>query len=233
MVPVSFAEHDMHILPRGALFWPRRNALLIADLHFEKASWYARSGQMLPPYDSMATLEAVEAIVAETGAREIWCLGDSFHDSAGPARLPADVRARLAALTQGTAWTWVTGNHDVALAHVLRDAGLGGRIVMETLVDGITLRHEAVAEDRNPEISGHFHPKLRLSLRGRNVGRPCFVMGGARMILPAFGALTGGLDVHHPQIRALVGQGAEALVATGDRLLRFPIHGLLSRCDMA
>lgn len=222
----------MHILPRGALFWPRRNAVLIADLHFEKASWYARSGQMLPPYDSMATLEAIEALLDATGAREIWCLGDSFHDSDGPSRLPADVRARLAALTRHHGWTWVTGNHDAALAQRIDHAAVGGRVVAEALVDGIMLRHEAVAGDNQPEISGHFHPKLRLALRGRHVGRPCFVMGAARLILPAFGALTGGLDAGHPQIRALVGDGAEALLATEDRLLRFPLAGALSRCGI-
>ena len=243
MVPVSFAGHEMRALTRGALFWPRRNALLFADLHFEKASWYARSGQMLPPYDSMATLDSVEAVIAETGAREIWCLGDSFHDSDGPARLPADARARLSALTQATDWTWVTGNHDHALAHVTNGVGqadvrpdamaLGGRIVEEALIDGIMLRHEAMAQDSQPEISGHFHPKLRLSLRGRHVARPCFVMGATRMILPAFGALTGGLDAHHPQIRALVGNGAEAMVSTDTRLLRFPLQNFLSRCGTA
>ncbi|HEX7783761.1 MAG TPA: ligase-associated DNA damage response endonuclease PdeM [Sphingobium sp.] len=218
MVPLSFAGHDFIALPQAALFWPSRRALLLADLHFEKASWFARLGQMLPPYDSAATLDAVEALVAATGPREVWCLGDSFHDSGGAARLPADVRARIAALTQAVDWTWVTGNHDAGM-----DAGIGGRIVVEAQVDGLILRHEADPTESKPEVSGHFHPKLRLSLRGRNVSRRCFVRGPGKLVMPAFGALTGGLDAGHDAIRKAVGARAEALVPVADRLLRFPL----------
>ncbi|CAH0352084.1 MAG: ligase-associated DNA damage response endonuclease PdeM [Sphingobium sp.] len=223
MVPLSFAGHTLHALPQAALYWPARKALLVADLHFEKASWYARSGQMLPPYDSMATLHAVERLVADTGAEELWCLGDSFHDSHGPARLPADVRARLVALTSTLRWIWVTGNHDVAMTESVHFAALGGQVVTEAIVDGIVLRHEASSEDPRPEISGHYHPKLRMSFRGRNVARPCFVKGAGKMILPAFGALTGGLDAGHAQIRKLVGDTGEALVPLNGQLLRFPL----------
>ena len=218
MVPLSFAGHDFIALPQAALFWPSRRALLLADLHFEKASWFARLGQMLPPYDSAATLDAVEALVAATGAREVWCLGDSFHDSGGAARLPIDVRARIAALTQAVDWTWVTGNHDAGM-----DQGIGGRIMVEAQVDGLILRHEADPTESNPEVSGHFHPKLRLSLRGRNVSRRCFVRGQGKLVMPAFGALTGGLDAGHDAIRKAVGARAEALVPVADRLLRFPL----------
>ena len=220
MVPLSFADHHFLAMPQAALFWPLRRALLIADLHFEKASWFARFGQLLPPYDSAATLDEVEALVAATGAREIWCLGDSFHDSGGADRLAPRVRDRLAQLTGALRWTWVTGNHDAAM----RD-GVGGDVVVESCVDGVTLRHEAEPGDPRPEISGHFHPKLRLSLRGRHVSRRCFVLGESKLVLPAFGALTGGLDARHAAIRRAVGRSAEALVPVADRLLRFPLHG--------
>jgi uncharacterized protein len=223
MVHLSFAGHEMHALPQAALFWPAREALLVADMHFEKASWFARSGQMLPPYDSMATLESLEALVAHTGAKELWCLGDSFHDSQGPARLPMDVRKRLSRLIGGLRWTWVTGNHDSAMARLDAFADLGGRIVTEAFVDGILLRHEADANDVRPEISGHFHPKIRLSLRGRHLARACFVASRRKMILPAFGALTGGLDARHPAILQLVGEEGEALVPLQSQLLRFPL----------
>src|SRR5688572_13902800 len=112
MVRFSFCGRELAALPRGALFWPARRALLVADLHLEKASWFARLGQMLPPYDSMATLSDLDAIVASTGAEEIWCLGDSFHDALGCDRLPARARAMLTALTGATRWTWIIGNHD-------------------------------------------------------------------------------------------------------------------------
>jgi DNA ligase-associated metallophosphoesterase len=205
-------------LPQGALFCPARRALLVADLHLEKASWFAKGGQMLPPYDSIATLADLTAVAAATDAAEIWCLGDSFHDSAGCDRLPAEARDLLTALTATTRWTWITGNHDPGIAD-----HCGGEIVEEAEVDGLLLRHEAEPGEARPELSGHFHPKLRIHLRGRLVSRRCFVATETKLILPAFGALTGGLDAHHPEIVRAVGSGAEALVPVQDRLLRFPI----------
>jgi DNA ligase-associated metallophosphoesterase len=218
MVPLSFAGHDLRALAEGALFWPARQALLVADLHFEKASWFASKGQMLPPYDSIATLTDLTALVDRTQARELWCLGDSFHDSAGCERLPADARAMLIALTSRLDWRWITGNHDSLMVD-----HCGGTILEEAEVDGLVLRHEADPRELRPELSGHFHPKLRLRLRGRQVARRCFVATESKLILPAFGSLTGGLDAHHPEIVRAVGREAQALVALENRLLRFPI----------
>ena len=218
MVPLSFGGHAFQALVEGALYWPARSALLVADLHFEKGSWFASKGQMLPPYDSLATLTALAALVDRTNARELWCLGDSFHDSAGCERLPDDARVRLTALTGRIDWHWITGNHDSLLVD-----HCGGSIVEEAEVDGLVLRHEAEPADPRPELSGHFHPKLRISLRGRQVSRRCFVATARKLILPAFGSLTGGLDAHHPEIVRAVGRGAQALVPLDDRLLRFPL----------
>lgn len=218
MVPFSFAGHELCALPEGALFWPARRALIVADLHFEKASWFAKGGQMLPPYDTLETLAAVAGLVERTAARELWCLGDSFHDSAGCERLQPDARAALTTLTGALRWVWITGNHDAALTD-----HCGGEIVEAAEVDGLLLRHEAEPGELRPELSGHFHPKLRVKLRGRPVSRRCFVATPTKLILPAFGALTGGLDVAHPEIVRAVGRGAEALVPLSDRLLRFPI----------
>lgn len=218
MVPLSFAGHDFRALPQGALYWPARNALLVADLHFEKASWFASKGQMLPPYDSLATLTELATLIDRTGAAELWCLGDSFHDSAGCERLPDDARALLTSLTARLDWRWITGNHDSLMVDPF-----GGTILEEAEVDGLIFRHEAEPGDPRPELSGHFHPKLRVSVRGRLVARRCFVATATKLILPAFGALTGGLDAHHPEIVRAVGRGAQALVALEDRLLRFPL----------
>jgi DNA ligase-associated metallophosphoesterase len=218
MVPFSFAGHELLALPQGALFWPARRALLVADLHFEKASWFALRGQMLPPYDSIATLTALNRLAVATGADEIWCLGDSFHDSAGRERLPARARDMLRMLTASHRWIWITGNHDAELID-----HCGGEVVFEALVDGLVLRHEAQRSETRPELSGHFHPKLRIRLRGRQISRRCFVATPLKLILPAFGALTGGLDAAHPEISRAVGDGAEALVPVEDRLLRFPL----------
>lgn len=218
MVPLSFAGQDFLALPEAALYWPAEQALLVADLHFEKASWFARFGQFLPPHDSTATLDLIETLVARTGARQVWSLGDSFHDAEGAARLDTRSRDRLAALTARCEWVWITGNHDAGVA-----AMPGGRRVVEAEVAGIRLRHQADPADPMPEISGHFHPKLRLSLRGRHVSRRCFVGSATKLILPALGALTGGLDAGHGEIRRAVGPGAAALVPVADRLLRFPL----------
>ena len=218
MVRFSFAHVELVALPQGALYWPSRGALLVADLHLEKASWFARFGQMLPPYDSQATLADLTALVAATGAREVWCLGDSFHDAAGCDRLPDAAQAMLRDLTRTTRWTWITGNHDAGLAD-----RCGGTIAIETIVDGLVLRHEADPADPRPELSGHFHPKLRLTLRGRNVARRCFIASATKLILPAFGALTGGLDISHPEIVKAVGRQAQALIPVADQLLRFPL----------
>ncbi|HEX7693942.1 MAG TPA: metallophosphoesterase, partial [Sphingomonas sp.] len=148
MVPFSFAGHAFAALPQGALYWPARRALLVADLHFEKASWFARAGQMLPPYDSVATLADLAAIVAATQPAEIWSLGDSFHDSAGCDRLPERARAMLADLTDRHRWIWITGNHDRDLVD-----RCGGEVMAEAVVDGVVLRHEADPAEHRPELS--------------------------------------------------------------------------------
>ena len=218
MARLSFGGHDFLALGEGALFWTDRRALILADLHLEKASWYARGGQMLPPYDSLATLDRLEALMNRHGACEVWMLGDSFHDREGPARLPAAVAARLRTLVAGVDWTWITGNHDDGSG-----GALGGHVRVEAVVDGLLLRHQADPVDVRPELSGHYHPKWRVGVRGRMVSRRCFVQGETRMILPAFGALAGGLHAHAPAIRALAGPVACALIPVQGQLLRFPI----------
>jgi DNA ligase-associated metallophosphoesterase len=218
MVPFSFAGETFEATPAGALFWRAREALLVADLHLEKASRFARLGQFLPPYDSHATLTALTAEVERSGARRLYCLGDSFHDAFGCDRLPANARALLTELTSRLDWTWIVGNHDPGFAD-----HCGGRIADEVELGGIILRHEAVPGESRPEISGHFHPKLRVHLRGRQVSRRCFVESASKIIMPAFGALTGGLDAHHPEIMRSIGGDAAALVPVSDRLLRFPL----------
>ena len=218
MVPCSFAGETFEATPDGALFWRSQNALLVADLHLEKASWFARLGQFLPPYDSHATLTALATEVDRTGATKLYCLGDSFHDRFGCDRLPASARALLTDLTHRLDWTWIVGNHDPGFAD-----HCGGRIEDEVEIASIVLRHEARRDDPRPEMSGHYHPKLRLHMKGRQISRRCFVVSATKVIFPAFGSLTGGLDAHHPEILRSVGADAAALVPVSDRLLRFPL----------
>lgn len=218
MVPLSFADRNFVALPSGALWWQAQSALLVADLHLEKASFFARFGQMLPPHDSHETLSRLESDIQQTAAASVFCLGDSFHDKFGCDRLPQDARQLLTDLTEKTDWIWITGNHDAGFID-----HCGGRIEEEVELAGVILRHEAELGEARPEMSGHYHPKLRVKSRGRHVSRRCFVASATKLILPAYGALTGGLDAAHPEIVKKVGQSAEALVPVSDRLLRFPI----------
>lgn len=229
MVPLSFADEEWLLTPSGALFWPREQALLVADLHFEKASFFARSGQMLPPYDSRATLERLARAIGETGARRVFTLGDNFHDSAGADRMEPHARGMLDALTRATDWVWITGNHDSRM-----EAACGGTVMQELSLGGMVLRHRAMPGDMDGalrgELSGHFHPKLRIQARGRRISRPCAVMashpyGANRMILPAFGALTGGMDAGDPAILEAMqpAQAIDAVLPAAGRLAQFPL----------
>ncbi|MEN7538506.1 ligase-associated DNA damage response endonuclease PdeM [Aurantiacibacter flavus] len=229
MVPLSFTflfcDEEFVLLPGRALFWPREQALLVADLHLEKASFYARHGQFLPPYDSRETLGRLAEAVRETGARRVFCLGDNFHDSAGSTRLEEHAAGMLSALTRATDWVWITGNHDPAM-----EARHGGTMAEELEVAGMVLRHEARSGELRPELSGHFHPRLQLKVHHRHIRRPCAVVsrdaqGAGRMILPAFGALTGGMNAADPAIlKALQPACAiDALVPAGRKLARFSL----------
>ena len=227
MVPLSFAGQEMRLVGARALYWPREQALAVADLHLEKASHYALRGQMLPPYDSRDTLDRVAQAIRETGARRVFALGDSFHDAQGAHRLEPHAAGMLAALTRAVDWVWIAGNHD---GETRGGAATGGTWVDEVAAGGIVLRHEARAGETGAEISGHFHPKLAVTVRGRRIVRPCAVIGegdggAARLILPAFGALAGGLDAGAQAIRAAMqpARAIDALVAAGDRLARYPV----------
>ncbi len=186
---LQFGGHIFHAAGDAALFWPAKSMLLVADLHLEKSSSYARHGQMLPPYDSLATMEELQRLVADTDAQSVVCLGDNFHDTDGEQRLGGRAADIVRSLTTHTRWTWITGNHDPEL-----EAKWGGTTCTELQVSGIMLRHEAEADDLQPEISGHYHPKLRVVIKRRHLVRRCLVVTDRKIIMPAFGALTGGMD---------------------------------------
>src|SRR5690606_14474027 len=131
MVPFSFAGEEFVLTSSRALYWPRERALLVADLHLEKASFYARHGQPLPPYDSRETLERLALAIRETGARRVFTLGDNFHDPAGPERLEPHAAGMLTALTRATDWVWITGNHDEGIERAAMEAGMGGTLAEE------------------------------------------------------------------------------------------------------
>lgn len=203
--------------PSGALVWPAAETVVVADLHLEKASSYARHGAMLPPYDTAATLDRLEEVLARHRARRVVCLGDSFHDGDAAARLGAAERCRLAALIAGRDWLWVAGNHDPS-----PPAGLGGRTIAGELVLGpLLFRHEAAPDTVPGEVSGHFHPKATIPTRAGPVTGRCFVTDGRRLVLPAFGALAGGLDAFAPPIVRLFPQGFDLYVVGRQRVVPF------------
>lgn len=193
----------------GALWVPAFRALIAADLHLEKGSAFAMRGQMLPPYDSRATLDRLEAEIAELDPDQVILLGDSFHDARAIARMAPDDRVRLDRLAAGRTWLWLEGNHDREA--LVRDAEaaarLPGAVVGDLRLGALRLTHEPEAprpgDDRLGEVAGHLHPAARVAAYGRGVRRPCFVTDGSRIVLPAFGAFTGGLSVRDPAVAGL------------------------------
>lgn len=188
---LALAGAELHALCDGALFWPDENLLVVSDLHLEKGSSFARRGQLLPPFDSAVTLARLAALIAHHAPRRVIALGDSFHDTEGAARLSPDDRAALAALMAGRDWLWILGNHDPE-----PDETVGGDFSVSLAWSGITFVHEPTAGAR-AEIAGHLHPCARVSHRGRGLSRRCFATDAARIIVPAFGAYTGGLSIRH------------------------------------
>jgi DNA ligase-associated metallophosphoesterase len=186
---LMLAGVDLHADVAGALYWPEQGMLAVADLHLEKGSSFAERGVLLPPYDTAATLARLGALITRYSPRLVVALGDSFHDGRGPARLADTDRATLKAMQRGRDWIWIAGNHDPDPAE-----NIGGRFLPVLKVDALTFRHEPGGDDTG-EIAGHLHPVARVARRGRAVSRRCFASDGARLVMPAFGAYTGGLNV--------------------------------------
>lgn len=190
----------------GALWLPTHGTLVAADLHLEKGSAFAARGQMLPPYDSRATLAKLEAEIAELAPARVVLLGDSFHDSRSIGRMAEDDRDRLDRLADSRDWVWLEGNHDreaLVQADATAVARLPGRVVSDMALGALFLTHEPMPEARAGEVAGHLHPSACVVAHARRVRRPCFVTDGRRLILPAFGAFTGGLNVLDAAIAGL------------------------------
>ncbi|MCW6506787.1 ligase-associated DNA damage response endonuclease PdeM [Lichenifustis flavocetrariae] len=205
--------------PSGALFHEGERALLVADLHLEKGSSFARRGMLLPPYDTGATLAALADVVRRYAPRLVVALGDSFHDPFAAARLSDADRTVLAAIQHGRDWLWLTGNHD-PLPH----EGLIGSVSAEWHVGPIVLRHEPQTDSGTGEIAGHLHPVARVVGTSGTTRRRCFVSDGLRCVMPAFGAYAGGLNIHHAAFTPLFGTRSRIAHALGrDRVYAVPI----------
>jgi len=197
----------------GAAWWPARETLVFADIHFEKGSSYARRGALLPPYDTRTTLRRMGEVVTRRRPRRIVALGDSFHDREAADRLDAGERAALAALGRAADWIWITGNHDPA-----PPSWLGGTVTEEIALGRLIFRHEPGVMFQPGEIAGHLHPVTTVTRRGRSLRRRCFVSDGRRMVLPAFGAYAGGLDLWEQAIRALFERDFAAFMLGSERV---------------
>lgn len=217
--PIHLAGERLMLDPAGALHWPATDMLIVSDLHLEKGSAFARRGMLLPPWDTHATLDRLTLLLRRYQPQVVVALGDSFHDPEGAARLPAGEIARLNAMTQAHRFIWVQGNHDPA-----PPARVGGDAVAEFATARLVFRHHA-AVGATGEISGHYHPKASIPARGGTVSRPCFIADARRIILPAFGAYTGGLDVRDPAILRLFPRGARVFLLGKERLFSFALGG--------
>jgi DNA ligase-associated metallophosphoesterase len=229
--PRGRAEHVFGVVgtalvadPAGALYWPEHAVLVVADLHLEKGSAFAARGVLLPPYDTAATLGRLARLVERYAPRLVIALGDSFHDGGGPARMSDISRAALKALQRGRDWVWIAGNHDPDPAE-----DIGGRFIDVLTLGSLTFRHEPSAKPYDGEIAGHLHPLARVARRGRAVSRRCFATDGRRLVMPAFGAYAGGLNVRDAAIVSLFGALAFTAHMLGEqRLYAMPAARCLS-----
>ena len=193
----------------GALFWEEQRLLVVSDLHLEKGSSFAARGVLLPPYDTVATLSRLAAVIARHDPSQVIALGDSFHDRCAHERLSEADRETLSALQARRNWIWIAGNHDPALP-----ADLGGVVATEVAIGPIVFRHEPTGA--SGEIAGHLHPKARVPTRGRSIERRCFASDGERAVMPAFGAFTGGLSIRDAAFARIFGSPGFMAHVLGD-----------------
>lgn len=221
-LPFSFSGADLVARPSGALWWPHRRLLCAADLHLCKSERLARrGGPLLPPYETAATIDRLVAEVAALDPALVVALGDSFDDcTAGRALATSDL-GRLTALIAARTWVWIAGNHDPAPLE------LPGNHCEELAIGPLVFRHRARVDAAPGEVSGHWHPKHRLALSGGTVSRPCFLVDRRRLILPAFGAYTGGVRSDHSALAALLARPSVAML-TGEPMVVVPLSRTLA-----
>jgi uncharacterized protein len=198
MFKVSLNSETLALHHHGGLWWPDQRMLVVADMHLEKGSSFAVQGQMLPPYDSAATLAKLTALVMQLRPACLVALGDSFHDTRAGERLDAALRQTLHELASEQRMIWITGNHDPDLP-----ADLPGARCEALTVGGLTFRHEPRPGQHPGEVAGHLHPVAKITNAKGRVRARAFISDGARLILPAFGAYAGGLNCRDKAIAGL------------------------------
>ncbi|WP_308915662.1 ligase-associated DNA damage response endonuclease PdeM [Jannaschia sp. LMIT008] len=215
-ITFEFAGQVLTAMPSGALWWPDRSLLCVSDMHLGKSERIARrGGTLLPPYEVVDTLTRLQDDIALTDPARVVSLGDTFDDMDAAEALAPGFRDWIARLMGGRDWTWITGNHDPA------PTGLGGHAADGLECGPLRFRHIATP-DGIGEVSGHYHPKAALRVRGRAISRPCFLRDGRRLILPAYGTYTGGLRSRDRTLAELMAPGARA-VLTGSPMVEIPM----------
>lgn len=210
--------------PVGAVFWPARGVLVVSDMHLEKGSAAAAKGFLVPPWDTRATLEVLAGLLRRYSPKKVVALGDSFHDAGGAGRLLKGDRERLGTMAEAFEFMWILGNHDP-----VPPEGIAGQWAAEWQAGPFVFRHRAMRA--MGEFCGHYHPKATVPVRGAVVTRPCFVTDGHRMMLPALGAYTGGLDVGDPAVKNLFPRGGRVFLLGRERLFSFALAGQPIRRD--
>lgn len=218
-VSIRLNDEEVEARHSGALWHGATRTLIVSDLHLGKSERNARRGGTLwPPYENGETLARLEAEIAATSPSTIVTLGDSFDDNACVEGLDSPTRSKITQLIEAHRWIWVTGNHDP------NPVGLSGEGAEAYALGALTLHHMAQPETQG-EVSGHYHPKASLRLRGQRISRKCFVLDKNRIVLPAFGAFTGGLDIFHEAFAPLIGSDGQVIL-TGEHATAIPLSDL-------
>jgi len=200
----------------GTALFDRGRMMVVSDLHLEKGRALSTTSP-IPQYDTDATLDSLEKAIFRDQPERLLFLGDSFHRSDLARSLAPSHQDRIHALARGREVIWITGNHDPDLPSFLP-----GTAAEEILIGSIWFRHIALTEFTGGEVSGHYHPKARIKTRARGVSGKCFIHDGRRLIMPAFGAYTGGLSVEAPAINGLFNSHAEILFCHACQIYRYP-----------
>lgn len=219
---IDVAGETLALQPCGGLWWGARRLLVVSDLHLEKASSYAARGQLLPPYDTRATLKRIAALIDRLAPETVISLGDSFHDRRARPRMPGDDVSLVRRMTATCDWIWIEGNHDPKPPE-----DLGGRLAHEVRIGALVFRHEPSSGAAEGEIAGHLHPCARVSGRAGSVRARCFATDGRRMVMPAYGALAGGLNVLDDAFRPIFPSGLIAGVIGRDGVYAAGSHSMV------
>ncbi len=215
--PFELAGNELLADPAGIIWWEAEKCLIVADLHLEKGSSFARRGQMLPPYDTKATLARLQKSIDYWRPKTVISLGDAFHDNDASLRLPLAQRQQLGAMCKSLDWIWISGNHDPE-----PPVDLAGQVAESLSIGSLHFCHEPQIGARPGEVSGHLHPSAKIRIKGRSIRRRCFVASDKRLIMPSFGAYTGGLNVFHKAFGGLFeGREFYALMLGEGQVYRF------------